>query len=98
MTFHPFPEDDFPPWLQRPEEAGDDRGGRLAQAVASRIAAGMCGGIGRITVRAQNGAVVLAGHVDSAATARKIGELVWSVPGVSDVCNSLDHPQTRPGH
>ncbi len=98
MTFLPFPDDDLPPRLEWPDEVADDRSGRLAQAVASRIAGGMNGGIGRITVRAQNGVVVLDGHVESAATASKIGELAWSVPGVADVCNSLDHPQAWPAH
>lgn len=57
----------------------------------------MNGGIGRITVHVQNGVVVLDGHVESAATANKIGELAGSVPGFSDVGNSLDHPAERSG-
>ncbi|WP_203935209.1 BON domain-containing protein [Virgisporangium ochraceum] len=37
--------------------------------------------------------VLLDGTVDCAATAEAIGGLVWDVPGVEDVRNSLARPR-----
>jgi osmotically-inducible protein OsmY len=91
MIYFPY-FDDNPPRLTPADEAN----GRLAQAVLSRLAGRLSDEAGCLSVTAQNGVVVLEGHVEAAATARMIGELAWSVPGVSDVCNTLDHPAEWP--
>lgn len=84
--FFDDPYDHTPPQLHRP---ADDPDRQLAFVVVQRLVRVLGEPARRVAVEVQNRVVLLDGMVDSAPTAEAVGGLVWDVPGVADVRNSL---------
>lgn len=88
----PFFDDSYHRTAPQPHRPADDPGRQLAFLVVQRLARVLGEPARQVTVEAQNRVVLLDGRVDSAATAEAVGGLVWDIPGVADVRNSLTWP------
>lgn len=88
----PFFDDSYHRPPPNPHRPADDPDRQLAFLVVQRLARVLGEPARRMAVEAQNRVVLLDGTVDSAATAEIVGGLVWDVPGVVDVRNSLTWP------
>ena len=78
-----------PPQPHRPADHPDRQ---LTFLVVQRLVRVLGEAARQVTVEVQNRVVLLGGTVDSAATAEAVGGLVWDVPSVADVRNSLTWP------
>lgn len=83
----PFPDDPFISSWDEPEQESEDL--RLAALVAQRLSIDWSTRRQQITITVQNRVVILGGAVADQETRQAAGELAWDVPGVADVCNTL---------
>jgi osmotically-inducible protein OsmY len=74
------------PHTAREQRNADER---LLETVADSLLADEEITGGHLHLRAQNGVVILDGEIDTEDTRAAVSERVWSVPGVTDVCDAL---------
>ena len=88
----PFFDDSYDRTPPQPHRPADDPDRQLAFLVVQRLTRVLGQPARQIGVEVQNRVALLDGTVGSAATAEVVGGLVWDVPGVADVRNSLRLP------